>query len=118
MKGTLLAGLTVTMIAVGYLALDDFNRAGILASRGTIEEGSKFGVEIGMELDDAGHVLRERGLRPAALTAPASCHERTYSAERELELWYDDTWRRGTICLASVHGQVVSVSWRYDWMTP
>ena len=118
MKGILLAGLTVMLIALGYLAFDDFTRAGLLASQGHAEEGSKFGVEIGMELDDAGHGLRERGLRPVALTAPASCHGRIYAAEHELELWYDDTWRRGTICLASVNGRVESISWLYNWIAP
>jgi hypothetical protein len=118
MKNIILIALTIMVIAMGFLMFDDFNRAGVLGSKGYLEEGSKFGVEVGLELGEARTVLREKGLRPVDLTAPSSCHGRTYSADRQLELWYDDTWRRGTICLSSVDRRVVSISWSFNWMTP
>ena len=101
-----------------FILSDEFNRAGVSASEGYVESGSKFGIEIGMSRDAAVNRLASRGLDQVDLTAPQSCHGRNYGPERQVELWYDRSWRRGTICLSSEENKIASISWVYNWGTP
>ncbi|MGE0653311.1 MAG: hypothetical protein AB7P12_16440 [Alphaproteobacteria bacterium] len=113
MKYVLWMFLAAIVVGIAYLMSDEFNRAGILSSEGYIEHGSKFGIDIGMNV--AANRLVEHGLEPVELTATHSCHGRAYGSERRVELWYDRTWRRGTICVSSEENRVASVSWIYNW---
>jgi hypothetical protein len=118
MKYLIWAALVAALAGIGYMMADEFNRAGILSSEGYIESGSKFGMEIGMSRDTAASRLSERGLEQVELTAQQSCHGRSYGPDRQVELWYDRSWRRGTICLSSTGNRIASVSWIYNWSAP
>lgn len=119
MKYFIWLALIAALVGIGFLKADEFNRAGMLSSEGYIESGSKFDVTIGMPRDAAARRLSDRGLEEVEqLTADQSCHGRSYGADRQVELWYDRSWRRGTICLSSTGNRVASLSWIYDWSAP
>lgn len=118
MKYIIWAASLAALAGIGYLIADEFNRAGILSSEGYIESGSKFGIAIGMSHDAAAMRLSGRGLEKVELTAEQSCHGRSYGPDRQVELWYDRSWRRGTICLSLVGNRIASVSWIYNWAAP
>lgn len=118
-RSAILGGILLVMFGVGFAVLaDEYNRAGVLSSRGVSTSGERFGVAIGMDSMQARDVLRRRGLTPVELTLAQSCHGRTYTSDEQVELWYDDTWRRGTICVVSRSSRVTVVSWSYNWMAP
>ncbi len=118
MKYVIWVALGVALVGFGYLMADEFNRAGVLSSKGYIESGSKFGIDIGMSRDAAARQLSDQGLEQVELTATQSCHGRSHGPDRYVELWYDRSWRRGTICLSSTGNRVASVSWVYNWAAP
>lgn len=118
MKYIIWVVLVALILAFAYMMTDEFNRAGLLSSEGYVGNGTKFGVEIGKSRNLAAQRLLDRGLEPVALTSVQSCHGRTYDTKRQVELWYDRTWRRGTICLSSEANKVTSVSWIYNWAAP
>ena len=117
------AWLVLIVIVVGilvYLSSDELDQAGFTSSSGYIESGTKFGIYIGMPVSDARQRLAGRGLSPVDLTrersfnSPQRCHGRTYGPDRHVELWWDNSWRRGTICLTSTRDKVASVSWHFN----
>ena len=118
MKRMLWITVAVTIAVAAFISSDEFDRAGIMSSEGYIERGSKFGMDIGMPRDVATTKLAARGLEPVELTATQSCHNRTFRPERQVELWCDRTWRRGTICISSEQNKVASVSWIYNRAAP
>jgi hypothetical protein len=117
-----LVWLILLFVALGvlvYLSSDDSDRAGLIGgSTGYITSGSKFGISIGMPLATARLRLAGRGLQPLDLASlhapPHRCLGWAYPPDHTVEAWTDDSWRRGTICIASVHGAVASVRWHFN----
>jgi hypothetical protein len=104
-----------------YLASDEFDKTAMIGgSYGYIESGAKFGIYVGMSQSDARQILANRGLTPEdladpeRLVPPHTCLHRKYPSYRDIELWSDRSWRRGTICLSLAQGKVASVAWHYD----
>jgi hypothetical protein len=104
--------------AIFYFLSDEYNRVAVLGSEGSIDSGSKFGLEIGMLRSDADAILNTRGLELVESFYGGSCLNRSYPDDQRIEVWSDDSWRRGTICLASKNDTVDSIGWFYSWGQP
>lgn len=117
----MLALLVLCAWLIAYLASDEFDQAAMTGgSRGHINSGAKFGIYVGMPMSHARQILSKRGLTfyerasPSNPTPPHACLGRRYPANRHIEVWADDSWRRGTICLSSTEEKVVSVAWHFN----
>ncbi len=102
----------------------EWNRAAF-GSQGYIEKGEKFSVKIGAIRVDVINHLTAQGLVNISTLGikethynPQSCHSHIYGDEYEVELWDDDSWRRGTICTAFIDEKLTRMSWWYGMFQP
>jgi len=118
-KRYLLIALPMLCIAVAaILILSPLTRVAITRSKGKIDEGRFLDVEIGSMSAAAHKALTDRGFRHIERTQGGNCMGIFYEANFEVNLYFDDSWRRGTICVASIDGRVRSVRWYYDFLDP
>ena len=114
-----LASLLVALASagVGYAAAisrySAFNRAALAGSHGRLEAGEKFGIAIGDDYEAVEAKFTELGFERRELTKPQSCHGFTYAADLTPHLWFDNSWRKGTVCVVSSAGRVIYLSWTY-----
>lgn len=109
-----------------YIFSSDRNRSAIFGARDYIEKGSKFGVGIGDDRELAVSQLISLGLkkgdnsytRQYSENGLRTCHGKEFSNEHTIDFYLDRSWRRGNICLASLDGKVVHVSWNYGMFQP
>jgi hypothetical protein len=100
------------------LLSSDLNRAAVLGSEGYIDRGSKFGIAIGSSANEAGQNLSRQGLELSPEDGRSNCLDRRYDASHSVQVWEDNSWRRGTICLESYDDKVVSIGWYFSWAAP
>ena len=103
------------------LAISDhssFNRAGLTGASGRIETGEKFGVSIGDDPRDIDNRFRALGFKRVELTRARSCHGFDYAEDQNLQLWLDESWRRGTLCVVSAGSKITYLSWSYGMGFP
>ena len=114
--------LAITVVAATYvLAISrhsELNRAGLLGASGRIDAGKKFGVSIGADYREVQDALEGLGFEERDLTKPQSCHGFDYPEHQEPQLWFDDSWRKGTLCVVTSGGSVVDLSWSYGMGFP
>lgn len=108
-----LMALLFFLYTLGFSSYADFNRSGIFGSNGRIAMGSKFGVEIGDSYEKAKSLMLSLGFENPDLTKAGSCHGYDYGKEFEPHLWFDNSWRKGTICIITSSNKVRYVSWSY-----
>jgi hypothetical protein len=102
---------SLVLVALGLLLAS-------CATGGGIASGQKFGVQIGMPLDDASAILRQRGLQqqipgPNTYNGGTMCGMRLLGKGEELR----DFWSEHStyvICLFGVSGRVVAITWEVN----
>lgn len=93
-----------------------------LGGRGSIEKGHKFGVNIGDLREDAITRLENSDFLDVTLLLvsirenPQLCQGVVYADDIKVDIFSDETWRSGAICLASKDEIVVKISWDYGFM--
>lgn len=114
--------MILLIVVVSFIALflfgSELNRASILGSDGHIESGSKFGLHIGMDSRKVESLLTRERLTLYESSMGGQCLDRAYPVEQKLEVWTDDGWRKGTLCVSYVNQKVVSLGWYYYWAQP
>lgn len=114
----IIIGITIFAFVVAIVFLsNEWNRAAF-GSIGYIEQGKKFGIIIGSPLTEKIEALKARGFIHELPTKKHSCFGRDYPENIKLDLIYDDSWRRGSICIGSKSGVITSINWRYDMFRP
>ena len=113
-----LATLLFFLYTLGFSRHADFNRSGILGSKGRIATGSRFGINVGDNYETAKELMISLGFENAELTKAGSCHGYDYGKELHPHLWFDNSWRRGTICIITSSNKVQYVSWSYGMGFP
>ncbi len=98
-------GSSFVLAALGFLAA--------CASSGSTESGQKFGVQIGMSLDDASVILHRQGFQPSPLITNElpSCGYRARKRGEELNSFWGP--RQPELCLFTVSRRVVAIAWEY-----
>lgn len=91
----------------------EFNLAGVTGSSGRIDEGERFRVKIGAEYGEVKRIMEGLGFEKRDLTKPNSCHGFTYPEELTPQLWFDNSWRKGTLCVITSRDKVAYLSWSY-----
>jgi hypothetical protein len=122
----MILSISAVSIAVWLLLFfsDEWNRAGI-GSKGRIEEGSKLGLEIGDSREIVHSKLGRRGIIDTTLWGKNEahynrqrCHGAIYPDNYVVESWWDNTWRKGVICVVFMDENLVSMSWNFNMLTP
>ncbi|WP_417616849.1 hypothetical protein [Parasphingorhabdus sp.] len=108
-----LAAILFLSYALGFSRYADFNRSGILGSNGHVVTGGKFGIEVGENYKRAEAVMMSLGFENPELTKAGSCHGYDYGKDLEPNLWFDNSWRKGTICIVTSSDKVRHISWSY-----
>jgi len=114
----IVVGLTVAFLS------SEWNRAAF-GTRGHLEQGERFGISIGDSKLEVADYLATRGLIDGTTLGinethynPQSCHNHTYGDEYEIQIWDDNSWRRGVICVAFFDGKLARMSWDYGIFQP
>ena len=114
----------VLILSMTFLLSSERNRAA-WGSSGFIESGEKFSIKIGKNKKEVTSHLMALGLRDVSEVGknethynPKRCHGYTYSDEYTVEVWSDDSWRRGIICVAYKENNLERMSWNYGMFQP
>jgi len=102
------------MLFVGLFLSNERNRAAF-GSTGNIEVGKKFGVAVGDIREDAILHLKKLGLETAIFPNRQSCLGIIYDEDIRINILQDNSWRQGTVCIASKNEIVISLSWHYSF---
>jgi hypothetical protein len=105
--------LVFFLYTLGFSRHAEFNRSGISGSKGRITTGSKFGIQVGENYETSRALMISLGFENPELTKTGSCHGYDYGEELEPHLWFDNSWRKGTICIITSSNKVQYVSWSY-----
>ena len=82
-----------------------------------IETGQRFGVRIGMPLEEAHAILVRRGARGGALSGIEECGGRRRGPGDQIEVFFGTSWSAGrTYCLLAVDGRVAVIGWEDAYM--
>ena len=104
--------------ALGLSRYGAFNRAGLFGSNGRIDAGRKFGVEVGNDYRSAQTKFRSLGFIQIDMAKSQSCHGYDYPIHEVPHLWFDDSWRKGTLCIVSSNNRIKYLSWSYGFGFP
>lgn len=114
--------LIIASLAIGAvvltLAWSPITRVALARSKGIIDQGSFLGVQIGQSPLMADLRMDQMGLRLIEQSHGMNCMGIHYSPRYEVRLYYDSSWRSGTVCVASVDGRIASIRWYYDFLSP
>lgn len=100
------------------MLLDPITRLSILNPKGHIKEGKFIDIYIGESSRSAHEKLMKRGLKLIDRSPGKFCMGVAYPTQASVELFADHSFRRGTICIASVNGRVREINWFYHFMLP
>lgn len=119
MRRKVVSGL-IMMIVIGWVVIlsSPLNRYGIARSKGYITTGRFIDVIVGEQSDSARKKMLSHGLRMINRKSGRNCMGVIYDENLSVELFFDDSWRWGTVCVASFRGRVQSINWHYDFMSP
>lgn len=109
--------ILLTCVIVLFVA-NPLNRVALAEGIGFIDSGSKFGIRIGDSRNSAIKRLEDIGLRQLGNIVENSCLGYSYTPSKKLDIFLDNSWRRGTICLSSDKNTIESIRWHYNWLQP
>jgi hypothetical protein len=118
MRVAMLVLLTAVAVLAVFVLSNERNRDTIFDPEGFMREGAKFGVSIGQPLGLATAVLRRSNWRYFAAHNGGYCIRHRYTADMKVTVFFDGSWRKTTLCIASKHGRVVSIQWNAAPFTP
>jgi uncharacterized membrane protein len=119
MNKALFTALVVVLIVIGSaIVASPLTRTGLMRSKGSISEGSFLGINIGESASTAGIKIARMGFRTIESSYGRNCMGIHYPEDYHVVLYYDNSWRNGTICVASIAGRVRGIRWYYDFLSP
>ena len=100
-------------------ARNEDNANALRSSAGYIESGSKFGVRVGDQLSTVGQVVRYHHFSLYEREDLQTCLSHEYPPTQAVVVYVDDTWRKGTMCVAydRKSHQVRAIEWAYGAFT-
>lgn len=107
------AGL-VAVAAPMILLASELNRTALFNSAGYRAEGQKFGIKIGDQRSAAiAQLERTSNIRLHHTSKGGTCLMRTYDSSVIIDVFIDNSWRHGSICLASLDNKIHEISWLF-----
>ncbi len=111
--------IVVVLLAMSAIELaNESTRALVFRPNGVEERGSAFGVQVNDTRGDAADALARRHFTRVQTKAGGRCLLRNFSSDYVLDLFDDNTWRKGTICIATREGRVEAILWMFNPFMP
>jgi hypothetical protein len=117
-KSKIITGIIVIVLLLFVLGSERNRAALFINSDGYIEQGKKFGVEIGSPLATGVQQLISNGLKLYSETDGGVCASRQFEPDYTLTVFSDRSWRKGGVCLISKEQKIIAISWSYNPFTP
>jgi len=118
MKGKIL-GFTIILLLLGVVAftvIDGRGAASILPS-GNINSGKVLGVSIGSDIGEAQlNIGKFSSIELVEEGVGLKCQGVKFSDTDRVYIYYDRSWRQGTICLISTNNHVSEIMWHYNFI--
>jgi hypothetical protein len=109
-----LSSALVAVAIAAFLSVAE-NRDLLLRGGGYMESGEKYGVTVGLPTLDALKILKDRGYVYNASYDGGLCVLKRFPPGNRLDVMFDETWRKGSICVASKNGHVVGLEWAHGF---
>jgi hypothetical protein len=113
--GLLLSGLLILFVTA---ICDERGGSALFRPEGSIYTGEKFGVNIGEDIEKADTTVQSSGWKYSERQLGGKCVRHSYSAGQSMYVYYDKSWRRGTLYLISRLGKIQSLEWYFQPFTP
>lgn len=104
----------VALIVAGWLLTDARNRLTIFQPNGFIQSGSVLGVEVGDARSSAQSKLRSQGMTFSATKNGGTCFFRPVKPDRQLDIFFVQSWHGGVICIVSRNEHVEELIWAFQ----
>jgi hypothetical protein len=105
----------VAVVGGIVFASDEDNASALHESAGFTASGTKFGIRVGDHINSAEQALRPHHFVPYRQDAIQTCLTHEYPKSEAVVVYADDSWRKGTICIAydRQSGTVRAIEWAY-----
>lgn len=118
-KIVVIALLATASIGFSLFLTDEMNRKFVFNPIGYREHGSAFSVTVGQSRPEAVNILKSNIALSLYESRPGyHCLTRRYNQQMDLDIFQDNSWRRGAICLVSSGGIVSEIIWDYNPLAP
>jgi hypothetical protein len=117
-RALLVIALAATVILTLLFLLDERNRLAIALPEGVLHHGSRLGVYVGQEREAAGDYLASQGLVLESSQEGGSCVRHSYPSGQQIDVYSDQSWRNGTVCLISQDARIFAVEWFFAPLKP
>lgn len=96
-------------------ASDPNNTSALHSSSGFIEKGDRFGVRVDDHINTVGRALKHHHFSYYPSESDQTCLRHEYPPTQAVAVYTDDSWRRGTICIAYERNsrRVRAIEWSY-----
>lgn len=113
-KHLLLVFGLVALIVAGWLLTDARNRLTLFQPNGFIQSGSVLGVEVGDTRSSAQSKLRSHGMIFSETKNGGTCFFRPVKPDRQLDLFFVQSWHGGIVCIVSRNERVEELIWAFQ----
>lgn len=90
---------------------NESNRISLFIRHGFIEHGSRFGISVGQKYERLPSVLPNSHLNLVGIQHGGYCYHHNYPDNEIVSVYYDQSWRKMTVCIGEKAGRVASLQW-------
>jgi len=121
-RRVVLSAIALIIVSIGafaaFVTLDERNQVVLFNHSGSTTTGAFLGVSVGMPRATAHEQLKKKGLVLQKSLAGGGCLEWTFLDAQTVDVFQDDSWRKGAVCVASRGETVERLVWYFDPSQP
>ncbi len=102
------------LIGAGWLLTDARTRLTLFQPNGSIQSGSALGVAVGDTRLNAERELLRQGMALRETTNGGTCFYRAVKPDRQLDLFFVQSWHGGMVCVVSRNERVEELIWAFQ----
>jgi hypothetical protein len=110
--------LVASFLFIWWSRLDPLDKLGIASGSGRIASGNFIEINVGERAVRAREILTRRGLVLSRSSNGGNCYGHEYDSSYYVEVYIDNSWRNGSVCVASKGGIISELSWFYNPFSP
>jgi hypothetical protein len=122
LRRLILSAGALVVVSIGafgaFVALDERNQVVLFNHSGSTTTGAILGASVGMSRATAREQLQRKGLVLRKSFAGGGCLEWKFADAQTVDVFRDDSWRKGAVCVASSGGTVERIVWYFDPSQP
>lgn len=122
LRRLVLSVITLVVVSVGafavFVAQDERNQVVFFNHSGSTTTGAILGASVGMSRAEAHEQLERKGLVLRKSFTGHGCLEWKFEDAQTVDVFRDDSWRKGAVCVASRGDTVERLVWYFDPSQP